>query len=221
MRSSRSTDRTEATRAAIRDAAVARFAADGLDAPLRAVAEDARVSPALIVHHFGSKDGLRAECDRHVLAVVAEQKAAALAPDHGPTAARAALAALDELAPVVGYTLRAIQAGGETARIFIDSFADDAQRWLTDGVAGGVLRPSRDEQARARYLTLIGFGAMLLDMRLHPPADPTDLTAAIRGYIERHGLASIELFTEGLYTDHRMLDAYLMYVTDPPAQAGP
>lgn len=220
MRSSRTSERTEATRAAIRDAAVARFATDGFDAPLRVIAEDARVSPALIVHHFGSKDGLRAACDRYVLDVVAEQKAASLAPDNGPTAALAAMAALDELAPFVGYTLRAIQAGGETARTFIDSFADDAQRWLTDGVASGVLRPSRDEQARARYLTLIGFGAMLLDMRLHPPADPGDLTAAIRGYIERHGLASIELFTEGLYTDHRMLDAYLMYVTDPPAQAG-
>lgn len=219
MRSSRSTERTEATRAAIRDAAVARFASDGFDAPLRAIADDARVSPALIVHHFGSKDGLRTECDRHVLHVIAESKAASLAPDNGPTAALAAMAALDELAPIVGYTLRAIQAGGESAQAFIDDFTTDAARWLADGVAAGVLRPSRDEAARARYLTVSGFGAMLLDMRLHPPADPTDLTAAIRGYIERHGLATIEVFTEGLYTDHRMLDAYLMYVTDPPAPA--
>ncbi|MDN5900163.1 MAG: TetR family transcriptional regulator, partial [Brachybacterium sp.] len=35
-------------------AALQRFAVDGLSAPLRAVAQDARVSAGLIIHHFGS-----------------------------------------------------------------------------------------------------------------------------------------------------------------------
>ena len=57
-------------RARIRDAAVARFGRDGFRAPVRAIAEDAGVSAALVIHHFGSKDALRAECDEHVLRVI-------------------------------------------------------------------------------------------------------------------------------------------------------
>lgn len=221
----RSTDRgeqrTAATRAAIRDAAIARFAVGGFDVGLRAIADDAGVSPALILHHFGSKDGLRAVCDSHVLAVTHEHKQAAVQAETGPGSAFASMAMLDELAPIVGYALQSIQAGGETARTFFDSFVEDAESWVTEGVASGVIKPSRDEGARIRYLTLSGFAALLLDMRLNPPADPTDLPGAIRGYLGRYGLASIELFCQGLYTDHRMLDAYLMYVTDPPPQATP
>lgn len=55
-------------RARIRDAALARFGTDGIAATsVRAVAADAGVSPALVVHHFGSKEGLRQACDDYVL----------------------------------------------------------------------------------------------------------------------------------------------------------
>ena len=51
-------------RAAIRNAALRLFADRGPDAvTVREIATQAGVSPALIVHHFGSKDGLRAEVD--------------------------------------------------------------------------------------------------------------------------------------------------------------
>ena len=43
-------------RARIRDAALARFGAEGIaGTSVRAVAADAGVSPALVLHHFGSK----------------------------------------------------------------------------------------------------------------------------------------------------------------------
>ncbi|MFD0204347.1 MULTISPECIES: TetR/AcrR family transcriptional regulator [Saccharothrix] len=58
-------------RARIRDAALARFGADGVaGASMRAIAADAGVSPALVVHHFGSKEGLRQACDEYVLAAM-------------------------------------------------------------------------------------------------------------------------------------------------------
>ena len=40
----------------------------GTAATLRAVAARAGVSAALVLHHFGSKEGLRAACDEHLLA---------------------------------------------------------------------------------------------------------------------------------------------------------
>src|SRR4051812_47539018 len=47
------------TRQAIRQAALAAFAADGYGATsLRGVARDAGVDPALVIHFFGSKAGL-------------------------------------------------------------------------------------------------------------------------------------------------------------------
>jgi len=67
----RSADLT--TSARIRDAALARFAEDGYAATsVRTIAADAGVSPALILHHFGSKDGLREACDQHVFAFFRE-----------------------------------------------------------------------------------------------------------------------------------------------------
>ncbi|MCL1801575.1 MAG: TetR family transcriptional regulator [Promicromonosporaceae bacterium] len=55
------------TRARIRDAAITRFAKDGFGASIRTIADDAHVSPGLVIHHFGSKDQLREECDHHIL----------------------------------------------------------------------------------------------------------------------------------------------------------
>ena len=200
-------------RARIRDAAIRRFGVEGFGTGLRAIAADAGVSPALIVHHFGSKEGLRRECGDHVLGVIREHKSAAVGQS-GATAAFMAMSQMEDLAPLVGYALNTIAEGGEAARSFFDHFVADAEEYMAEGVAAGTIKPSRDERARVTYLTLFGFGAMLLDMRLNPPADT--LAATIRGYLGRVGLASVELFTQGLYTDHRMLDAYLLYVGDPP-----
>ncbi len=51
-------------RATIRNAALRLFADRGPDAvTVREIATHAGVSPALVLHHFGSKDGLRAEVD--------------------------------------------------------------------------------------------------------------------------------------------------------------
>lgn len=55
-------------KARIREAAMERFAADGVAATsLRAVARAADVSPGLIVHHFGSKEGLVQAVDEAVV----------------------------------------------------------------------------------------------------------------------------------------------------------
>src|SRR5438874_13631853 len=57
------------TKARIREAAMKLFGADGVAASsLRAVARAAGVSPGLIVHHFGSKEGLIRAVDEAVVA---------------------------------------------------------------------------------------------------------------------------------------------------------
>ncbi len=220
MRSGSRSSEDLTARARIRDAAVARFAREGFGVGLRVVAEDAGVSAALILHHFGSKDGLRAACDDHVLTTIREAKEQALTSSSAQDLLLQ-LAALDEYAPLVGYALRSLQAGGDLARDFVEHFVADAEVYLAEAVAAGAMRPSRDEKARARYLTIQGLGGLLLDMTLTPPADPTDLVAVLHRHRDRMMLPAVELFTHGLMTDNTMLDAYLLYVSDPPQQPDP
>lgn len=207
-------------RARIRDAAVYRFAVDGFGAPLRVIAKDAGVSAGLVMHHFGSKDKLRAECDAHLLATIRRLKRENVADAAAGQSFFHKFAAVEENAPIVGYVLRSMQDGSPLAREFIDHMVADSVDYTREGVAAGVIRPSRDEAARARYLTLSALGALLLEVTLNPPSDPSDLVAIVRSYFTNSYLPMLELFTEGFLTSRRMLDEYLMYVPDPPVENG-
>ncbi len=205
------------TRARIRDAAVLRFGADGFRASVRAVATDAGVSPGLVIHHYGSKDKLREACDEHVLREIRRAKLDALV--EGPAGRFLEyLATAEQFAPVFAYVMRSLQHGGVLAKTFVDHMVDDTVEYLAAGVEAGVIRPSRDEQARARYLVLGSLGAGLLSLTLEPSGEPGDVAATMRRYYEANALPALEVFTEGLLTTRRMLDAYLLYVGDPPAE---
>lgn len=215
MSSAPADDRT--TRARVRDAAVARFGRDGFGASVRVIAADAGVSPGLVIHHFGSKDALRAECDEHVLRRIRESKSEALTAA-GPSGLLAALAAVDEQAPLAAYAVQALLAGGALAESFVEHMIVDTVDYLEDAVAAGVVRPSRDPAARARYLVLANLGALLVYLRLHPPVDG-DLGRSVRELSAEITLPALELYTEGLLVERTMLDAYLAYVPDPPQGA--
>ena len=58
----------------ILQAALRRFAVDGLSASLRRVASDAGVSAGLIIHHYGSREKLLAACDSRVLEITRREK---------------------------------------------------------------------------------------------------------------------------------------------------
>ena len=72
----RSADMT--TPARIRDAAIELFGSRGFDVGVRAIAEAAGVSPGLVIHHFGSKDGLRKACDDYIAEEIRSEKSQAL-----------------------------------------------------------------------------------------------------------------------------------------------
>src|SRR5699024_9531395 len=93
----RSTDDLH-TKARIRNAAIDCFSRDGFDVGISQIAEMAGVSPGLVAHHFGSKAGLRAECDRHVLARVLGAKLETVGPQ-GPKAMLMELARGEERRP--------------------------------------------------------------------------------------------------------------------------
>lgn len=206
-----------ATVGRIRDCAIARFARDGFQVGLRTIATDAGVTAGLIVHHFGSKDGLRRACDAHVLAVMRAEKARTLTDGTG-AALLAQMAEVERFAPMVQYLLRSLQAGGELSATLIEHMIADAEQYLAAGEAAGVIRPSRDRAARTRYLAYQATGSMVLWFTLHGArATAEEFPALFRRYMDDLALPALELFTEGLLVDRSMLDEYLMYVPDPPA----
>lgn len=206
-------DRT--ARARLRDAAVEVFAREGFSASVRTIAAAAGVSAPLVTHHFGTKDRLRQECDEHVLAVVRTAKQESIADVAGGGGVLQRLLGHEAYAVPLAYVLRSVQDGGPAGRAFLEHMVEDAVRYTEDAVAAGIARPSRDEAARARYLTLSALGGLLLSITLDAPDDPRGVTTAAQRWVAEIALPTLELYTEGFFTTRRMLDDYLAYAGRP------
>src|ERR1700739_1663560 len=200
----RSADLTAAAR--IRDAAIEQFGEHGFGVGLRAIADAAGVSAALVIHHFGSKDGLRKACDDYIAEEIRSGKSEAMQTTD-PATWFAQLAEIESYAPLMAYLVRSMQTGGELAKSLWQKMIDDAEAYLDDGVRTGLLKRSRDARARAKYLSMTGGGGFLLYLQLHE--NPTDLRAVLRDYAREMTLPALEMYTEGLMADSTMYDAFL------------
>lgn len=213
----RSSDLT--ARARIRDVAIECFAEAGFDTSFRTIAARAGVSPGLITHHFGSKAALRAECDAEVLGQYHALKTEAIADPSTYLLAR--LKGPDVASTILVYMLRAIHGGGAPARDFMASLLDHVRVVMAESVESGLVRPSRDEEARLRYLTYQTMGAMLVQFLMAPQLTPDEFVASLRTGRQETVLPILELFTEGFLTSPDMLDDYLRYLWEPPGERTP
>ncbi|UGT38654.1 TetR family transcriptional regulator [Nocardia yamanashiensis] len=196
------------TRARIRDAAIAAFGAEGFGVGVRAIATAAGVSPGLVIHHFGSKDGLREACDDRVREVVRTAKTEYI--EHpSPGSLMQQLAEIEDFAPYMAYMLRSFQSGGPLMKVFFEHMVEDVEVYLTTGIAAGTIRPLPDVKAFARYVAITNGGGMMMFLQLyaaeHP--GPMDFRKALRDYADRMMLPALELYTHGLLTDSSALDA--------------
>lgn len=119
-------------RARIRDAALRHFADHGADATtIRAVAEEAGVTPGLVCHHFGSKRGLREACDAYVLGHL--QVGSSETRDKRRLADPEHLATVYRSPPVVlRYLARALLDGSAAAATLFDDLVSLAEENLTN-----------------------------------------------------------------------------------------
>jgi AcrR family transcriptional regulator len=118
------------TRDEIADAAVRCFAREGFGASLRTVAAEAGVSAALIVHHFGSKQGLIEACDARVLGV-ADEKLRLLNND-GMVAAAAWVVSVMQEGSVPAYIAQSLVGGGDAGKRLFTSFVDVTEKALLE-----------------------------------------------------------------------------------------
>lgn len=184
-------------RARIRDAALARFGTDGIaGTSVRAVAADAGVSPALVVHHFGSKEGLRQACDDYVLDSIRSG---------GETASEALGEVLQAATPVRRYLARALLDDTSAAGALFAEIVERTEEWLEAGEAEGWVRTSAD--ARARAVTYVSWLLAPLVLGDHVGrllgGDPAETATAVRST-----RAGLEMLTNGLFTDDRWLAAF-------------
>ena len=200
----RSADLTAAAR--IRDAAIEQFGEHGFGVGLRSIAESAGVSAALVIHHFGSKEGLRKACEEYIAETIRNSKSEAL-QSNDPATWFAQMAEIEEYAPLMAYLVRSMQTGGDLANLLWRRMIDNAEEYMEEGVRAGTIKPSRDPKARARYLAITGGGGFLLYIQMHET--PTDLRAVLRDYSRDMVLPALEVYTEGLLTDRTMYDAFL------------
>ncbi|MEU1546610.1 TetR family transcriptional regulator [Nocardia sp. NPDC005745] len=197
------------TAARIRDTAIEVFGEHGFQVGVRKIAAAAGVSPGLVNHHFGSKDGLRAACDDRVLQLIRDEKVKAITASSMKAGMLDALAEVESYAPLVAYMVRSLQAGGPMAESLFEHMAADAEGYLEKAVEAGRVKPSRDPAARARYLMMLNVGATMLYMQMRQHRDEKiDYRKAIRELTEELTPPALEFYTQGLITDPTILDTF-------------
>jgi AcrR family transcriptional regulator len=162
-------------RAVIRDQALRLFGERGPDAvSIRAIAEAAGVSPALVVHHFGSKQGLRDAVDAHVAEVfdalfaasASQDPAELFAVDPGPSLAELMRRHLPPDSPVPAYLRHLLLSGQRIGRELFARWHAASQALLAALAGQGVARPSTDPPVRAAFLLVNDLAVLLLREQL-------------------------------------------------------
>jgi AcrR family transcriptional regulator len=193
-------DRTTAAR--IRDAAIECFAEYGVaGTTARKVAETAGVSPGLVIHHFGSMDGLRSACDEYVAAVIQHQKQEVM--NAGPNLDVLAALRRPGFGPLMGYLARVLTEDSPAVASLVDGLVDDAEGYIEQGVESGMLKPTDDPRSRAVLLTIWGLGALVLHEHLDRllGVDLTDPDVLKSPSIAAYAAPTYEIYGEGLFTE--------------------
>jgi AcrR family transcriptional regulator len=193
-------DRT--ARARIRDAAVELIAAEGTGGlTARKVAEAADVSPGLVMHHFGSMDGLRAACDEYVVAVIRVAKEEAMAA--GPSGFDLIGALRDpRYGPLTRYLAAILHEDSAAVADLVDEIVADAAGYLQQGIESGMLRPVTDVSGVAAVLAIWQLGALVMHQHVARMfgADLTSLGADLDSALARYLTPVYEVLGRGVFT---------------------
>lgn len=213
-------DSDQTAKARIRDAAITLFAHDGVAATsVRAIAAQAGVSPALVIHHFGSKDALRVACDMHVAAVIRDKKSSAMNAGLGIDVT-AALRSMQDGPPLTRYLARTLVDGSPHVAEIVDEMVRDAVAYMADGTASGVLRPTDYPYERAAVLTVWSLGALVLHEHLERLVGVDLLTLGVDGDADAtaYMAPALEMFAGGLISAEVAANIRQALTVDEPGQ---
>jgi AcrR family transcriptional regulator len=204
--SSVSDERDLTARAAIRNAALRLFAERGMDAvTVREIATQAGVSPALILHHFGSKEGLRAEVDGFAQqafdtifeAMPTDELVTLLAGDAPPGSLAEAFArGFPHGSPLPAYLGRLLLTHDPAGAALFGQWFATTRRLLDVMVEAGVARPSEDPAVRAAFFLANDLALILLRSQIAVAIGVDPLTPE---GIERWSREASIVYAEGAF----------------------
>jgi AcrR family transcriptional regulator len=196
----RSAAATRSAREAIVSSALRLFGAHGIESTsLREIAKAGDVSPALLVHHFGGKDGLVAAVDEAALQVFGEAYASdEPAEDPALLRQRAAQTArvMREHPDVCAYIGRALVERTPGAVDLFRMMIEGGRREIDRLAASGALR----EDADRLWATLQHFFLIWAPLSFMPSlAEALDAPLLDEHNLARWVNANVELLEKGIY----------------------
>jgi AcrR family transcriptional regulator len=186
--------------AVIRNAAMRLFAERGAAAvTVREIAAEAGVSAGLVMHHYGSKDGLRDAVDRRAVAF-SEEMIGELARigEEGGSASLAELFAgrLESEPAMTAYVRRLLADGGEAADALFARLFEATVTGMRSLVAAGIARPAGDERVRTAFLLANDLSLVLLRRQI---ARATGTDPLSREGLARWTAAVMDVYTGGVF----------------------
>ncbi|MGJ6127190.1 helix-turn-helix domain-containing protein [Mycolicibacterium sp. Y3] len=188
----------------IRDTAIKCFAEQGIAATgLRTIAAEAHCSPGLIQHYFGSKSGLIAAVDKHVLTVFSEaleRQPLTADPSIGLAEASGRFAALMSKNPaVMDYVGRALTEGGKVGTVIFDGLFKISQAQGAAFAAQGLVMDDIDPVWGHMAPLILRIGSIILrphierhlDAPLYQPDETQRWDAAVTSLIRKGQFTSV------------------------------
>ena len=186
--------------AVIRETAMRLFAERGAAAvTVREIAAAAGVSAGLVIHHYGSKDGLKEAVDRRAVAFFEEMigEFGRLGQEGGGASLVELFAGRLESEPtMVDYIRRLLLDGGEAADGLFAKLLDATEAGMRALAAAGVVRPAPDERVRTAFLLCNDLSLVLLRRQIARTVGFDPLT---RQGLGPWSAAVLDVYTGGVF----------------------
>jgi len=182
---------------------------------VREIAAAAGVSPGLVMHHYGSKDGLKNAVDRRAVAFFEEmlgELARIGEQDGGVSLAELFAARLEHEPAMVDYVRRLLLDGGEAADALFAKLFEATMAGMASLAQAGIVRPARDEQIRTAFLLANDLSLVLLRRQI---AQATGTDPLSREGLVPWTAAVMDVYTAGIFT------APVPPPDRPPGEGGP
>lgn len=166
---------------------------------IREIAAAAGVSPGLVMHHYGSKDGLRDAVDRRAVAFFEEMLGElARIGEQGGSASLAELLAvrLEDEPAMVEYVRRLLLDGGEAAGALFGKLFEATGAEVRALVAAGIIRPASDERTRTAFLLANDLSLLMLRRQI---AQVTGADPLGRDGLAAWTAAAMDVYAGGLF----------------------
>jgi AcrR family transcriptional regulator len=184
------------TRAQLIEVATSAFARDGIAATsLRAIAKEAGVSPALVVHHFGSREKLIEDCIIKALGLWVSEKqefvdvslSTALAKWQG---------AIAEHGAKLQFFRQVLIAGGEPANILFSRMVKESEMMIQAQIDKGQMRKAENIPDLALLMTLHGLAPLIMQDQVNNHLGGNFLEPELGSRLTG---ASLEIYRRGIY----------------------